>query len=146
MYNNNMTTELKMTTNPLKVEVETQVVKDSTLEKAKSIYNGLQEDIQKYLIEDYIKPQLRGDDLIKEFEKQLMSEECSHLMWQVLTDVVSKIIENKTALNKMFEKYADIEFKDSYIRHFEKNIIAFSHPSWTPLTSMCAELTMRKWH
>ena len=147
MYNNNMTTELKMTTNPLQVEVEVQAPKkDSTLEKAKSIYNGLQEDIQKYLIEDYIKPQLRGDDLIKEFEKQLMSEECSHLMWQVLTDVVSKIIENKTALNKMFEKYADIEFKDSYKRHFEQNIMAFSHPSWTPLTSMCAELTMRKWH
>ena len=138
-----MTTELKMTTNPLQTPV---VEKDSTLEKAKSIYNGLQEDIQKYLIEDYIKPQLRGDDLIKEFEKQLMSEECSHLMWQVLTDVVSKIIENKTALNKMFEKYSDIEFKDSYIRHFEKNIMAFSHHSWTPLTSMCAELTMRKWH
>ena len=137
-----MSTELKMTTNPLQTPVE----KDSTLEKAKSIYNGLQEDIQKYLIEDYIKPQLRGDDLIKEFEKQLMSEECSHLMWQVLTDVVSKIIENKTALNKMFEKYADIEFKDSYKRHFEQNIMAFSHPSWTPLTSMCAELTMRKWH
>jgi len=149
-----MTTELKMTTNPFitQVEVEAPAVevqapkKDSTLEKAKSIYNGLQEDIQKYLIEDYIKPQLRGDDLIKEFEKQLMSEECSHLMWQVLTDVVSKIIENKTALNKMFEKYADIEFKDSYKRHFEQNIMAFSHPSWTPLTSMCAELTMRKWH
>jgi hypothetical protein len=142
-----MTEELKLTTNPFITQVEAQAPKkESTLEKAKSIYNGLQEDIQKYLIEDYIKPQLRGDDLVKEFEKQLMSEECSHLMWQVLTDVVSKIIENKTALNQMFEKYADIEFKDSYTRHFEKNIMAFSHHSWTPLTSMCAELTMRKWH
>jgi hypothetical protein len=47
----------------------------------------------------------------------------------------------------MFEKYEyDIGFKTSYINHFEKNIMAFSHPSWTPLTSMCAELTMRKWH
>ena len=146
-----MTEELKLTTNPLQVEVEVEaqaevVEKDTTLEKAKSIYNGLQEDIQKHLIEEYIKPQLRGDDLVKEFEKQLMSEECSHLMWQVLTDVVSKIIENKSALNQMFEKYADIGFKDSYIRHFEENIMVFSHPSWTPLTSMCAELTMRKWH
>jgi hypothetical protein len=85
--------------------------------------------------------------LVKEFDKQLMSQECSQLEWQVLRDVVSKIIENKLALEQMFEKYEyDIGFKTSYINHFEKNIMAFSHPSWTPLTSMCAELTMRKWH
>jgi hypothetical protein len=138
-----MTEELKLTVNPFLAQAEE---KDLTLEKAKSIYNGLQEDIQKMLIDEYINPQLRGDDLVKEFEKQIMSEECQILQWQVLPDVVSKIIENKMALNQMFEKYKDIGFKNSYINHFEKNIMAFSHPSWTPLTSMCAELTMRKWH
>ncbi len=138
-----MTEELKLTVNLLLAQAEE---KDLTLEKAKSIYNGLQEDIQKMLIDEYINPQLRGDDLVKEFEKQIMSEECQILQWQVLPDVVSKIIENKMALNQMFEKYKDIGFKNSYINHFEKNIMAFSHPSWTPLTSMCAELTMRKWH
>jgi hypothetical protein len=135
-----MSTEMNLTENPLQAQAE-------DLEKAKNIYNGLQEDIQKMLIEEYINPQLRGDDLVKEFDKQLMSQECSQLEWQVLTDVVSKIIENKLALEQMFEKYEDnIGFKTSYINHFEKNIMAFSHPSWTPLTSMCAELTMRKWH
>ena len=140
-----MSTEMKLTQNPLQAQAEAH--KDATLEKAKNIYNGLQEDIQKMLIEEYVNPQLRGDDLIKEFDKQLMSQECSQLEWQVLRDVVSKIIENKLALEQMFEKYEyDIGFKTSYINHFEKNIMAFSHPSWTPLTSMCAELTMRKWH
>ncbi len=138
-----MTEELKLTPNPFLAQAQE---KDLTLEKAKSIYNGLQEDIQKMLIDEYINPQLRGDDLVKEFEKQIMSEECQILQWQVLPDVVSKIIENKMALNQMFKKYKDIGFKDSYINHFEKNIMAFRHPSWTPLTSMCAELTMRKWH
>jgi hypothetical protein len=138
-----MSTEMNLTENPL----QAQALEDSKLKKAKTIYNGLQEDIQKMLIEEYVNPQLRGEDLIKEFDKQLMSTECSQLEWQVLTDVVSKIIENKLALEKMFEKYEDdIGFKTSYINHFEKNIMAFSHPSWTPLTSMCAELTMRKWH
>lgn len=140
-----MSTEMNLTENPLQAQAEAH--KESTLEKAKTIYNGLQEDIQKMLIEEYINPQLRGDDLIKEFDKQLMSQECSQLEWQVLTDVVSKIIENKLALEQMLEKYEyDIGFKTSYINHIEKNIMAFSHPSWTPLTSMCAELTMRKWH
>jgi len=135
-----MSTEMNLTQNLLQAQEE-------DLEKAKNIYNGLQEDIQKMLIEEYVNPQLRGDDIIKEFDKQLMSQECSQLEWQVLTDVVSKIIENKLALEQMFEKYEDnIGFKTSYINHFEKNIMAFSHPSWTPLTSMCAELTMRKWH
>jgi hypothetical protein len=31
------------------------------------------------LIEEYVNPQLRGDDLVKEFDKQLMSQECSQL-------------------------------------------------------------------
>ena len=139
-----MTEELKLTPNLLLAQAEKE--KELTLEKAKSIYNGLQEDIQKMLIDEYVNPQLRGDDLVKEFEKQLMSEECQILQWQVLTDVVSKIIENKMALIQMFEKYKDIGFKDAYTKHFEKNIMTFTHPSWTPLGSMCAELTMRKWH
>ena len=139
-----MTEELKLTPNLLLAQAEKE--KDLTLEKAKSIYNGLQEDIQKMLIDEYVNPQLRGDDLVKEFEKQLMSEECQILQWQVLTDVVSKIIENKMALIQMFEKYKDIGFKDVYTKHFINKIMTFTHPSWTPLGSMCAELTMRQWH
>jgi hypothetical protein len=103
---------------------------------------------QKHLIEEYIKPQLRGDDLVKEFGVLLESEKCQDLEWQVLTDVVRKIIDNKSALAQMFEKYADIGFKDTYEQHFIQNIMTFKSPSWhnKPLESMCAELTMRKWH
>jgi len=118
------------------------------LEKAQIIYTNLQEDIQKHLIEEYIKPQLRGDDLVKEFGILLESENCQHLEWQVLTDVVRKIIDNKAALAQMFEKYADIGFKDTYEQHFIQHIMTFKAASWhnKPLESMCAELTMRKWH
>ena len=142
-----MTEELKLTPNLLLAQAEKE--KDLTLEKAKSIYNGLQEDIQKMLIDEYVNPQLRGDDLVKEFEKQLMSEECRSLKWSVLTDVVSKIIENKLALEQMFTKYDnDLGFKECYEQHFIKNIMGFKNPSWDnkPLECMCAVLTMRMWH
>ena len=139
-----MSTEIKLTQNPI---IAQEI--DPDLEKAKNIYNKLQEDIQKYLIEEYINPQLQGDDLVKEFEKQLMSEECNNLQWQVLTNVVSKIIENKSALEKIFKKYDNkLGFKECYEQHFIKNIMTFKGRLWhnKPLESMCADLTLRMWH
>ena len=117
---------------------------DPALEKAKCIYDYLQEDIQKHLIEEYIKPQLRGDDLIKEFDKLIESEACQHLEWQVLTDVVEKIIENKSALAQMCERNP-LGFKHVYHQHFiqKKNTFVLFD---CPLSSMCAEFVMRKWH
>jgi hypothetical protein len=119
---------------------------ETDLKKANALYEILPEDIQVHLKEEYILPQLRGDDLVKEFDKQLMSEECQRLGWQVLPDVVSKIIENNSAMKKIDEKYRNLDFRNSYERHFIKKINSFTHHSWTPLTSMCAELTMRQWH
>ena len=116
------------------------------LEEASQIFGRLQDDIQLHLIEEYIKPQLRGDDLVREFEKQLNSEECRGLKWQVLVDVVEKIIENKEALAQMFEKYDDIGFKAYYEQHFIQKINQFKSPSWDALSSFCATLTMCKWH
>ena len=115
--------------------------------EAKIIYDNLQEDIQKLIMEEYIKPQLICDDLIKEFDKLIESEECQQLKWQVLTDVVGKIIENKEALAQMCKKDT-LGFNDSYELHFIKKKNTFKHPSFDdkPLASMCAELTMRKWH
>ncbi len=117
---------------------------DPALEKAKCIYDYLQEDIQKHLIDQYIKPQLRGDDLIKEFDKLIESEACQRLEWQVLTDVVEKIIENKSALAQMCERNP-LGFKHVYHQHFvqnKKTFVLFD----CPLSSMCAEFVMRKWH
>ena len=41
------------------------------LEQAKQIYDKLVPDIQRVLEKEYIEPQLRGDDLIKEFDEAL---------------------------------------------------------------------------
>jgi len=139
-----------------KQEVQTQIdnpllavtaAGDTDLQEASQIFGRLQGDIQTHLIEEYIKPQLRGDDLVKEFDKQLNSEECSSLNWQVLVDVVKKIIENEAALAQMFEKYEeDIGFKTYYEQHFIQKINQFKSPSWDALSSFCATLTMCKWH
>ena len=120
------------------------------LTKAKTLCNALHEDIQTHITEEYIMPAKvsveDGDDLVKEFDKQIMSDECRSLEWQVLQDVLGKIIENKLALEQMFEKYQDIRFKKSYEQHFIQGINTFKQPYWNALASMCAELTMRKWH
>ena len=122
-------------------------VVDPSLSQAAQIFTRLNDDIQLHLIEEYIKPQLRGDDLVREFDKQLNSEECSNLNWQVLVDVVEKIIENEAALAQMCEKYeASIGFKRYYDQHFIEKVNSFKAPSWDPLSSFCATLTMCKWH
>ena len=74
------------------VKASAVAVVDADLEEASKIFGRLHDDIQLHLIEEYIKPQLRGDDLVREFDKQLNSDECSSLNWQVLVDVVEKII------------------------------------------------------
>ena len=119
---------------------------DPSLKEASQIFEMLQSDIQTHLIEEYIKPQLRGDDLVREFDKQLNSKECSSLQWQVLVDVVEKIIENESALAQMFEKYDDIGFKEYYEQHFIQKRNQFTQPTWDALSSFCATLTMCKWH
>ena len=127
------------------VKASSQAV-DTNLQEASQIFGRLQDDIQTHLIEEYIKPQLRGDDLVKEFDKQLNSEECRGLKWQVLSDVVGKIIENESALAQMFEKYDDIGFKGYYEQHFIQKKNQFTSPTWDALSSFCATLTMCKWH
>ena len=94
--------------------------------------------------EEYIIPQIRGDDLIKEFDKLIESKEAQSLEWQVLTDVVGKIIENKFALEQMC-KINTLGFADIYNQHFIKKINTFRLFDCT-LSSMCGELVMRKWH
>ena len=128
------------------VAEEVAEVEDPNLKKAGNLFAILQDDIQIHLMEEYIKPQLRGDDLVREFEKQLTSKECQSLDWTVLVDVVSKIIENKSALAQMYEKYNDIGFKSYYIQHFIQKRNTFTQSSWTPLASFCATLTMCTWH
>ena len=128
--------------------VQTQSGKASAadLEEASQIFGRLHDDIQLHLIEEYIKPQLRGDDLVREFDYQLNSEECRGLKWQVLVDVVEKIIENKEALAQMFEKYDDIGFKAYYEQHFIEKRNQFRATGWDALSSFCATLTMCMWH
>ena len=123
-----------------------QVALDPDLQEAGKIFTKLQDDIKTHLIEEYIKPQLRGDDLVREFDEKLNSEECRGLKWQVLVDVVEKIIQNKEAMAQMYEKYDDIGFKSYYEQHFIQKVNSFKNPSWDALSSFCATLTMCKWH
>ena len=137
---------MKLTQNPIQVEVkvEAQAV-DPALEKAKSIFNGLQEDIQKHLIEDYIKPQLEeGDKWISLFNELIDSEECMHLHYDCLIEPVTKIIQNESALVKM-RKLNTEGFNSCYVQHFIEKRNTFTLVS-DPYISMCMEFVMRRWH
>jgi len=114
-----------------------------------NIFNNLPEDIQTKIVEEYIKPQIYVDELLQEFEKQLLSKECrEELDWQMLVDVTEKIIENASALEQMCKKDMGTDFKYYYDVHFIEKVNIMKHPSFNgyPLASFCASLTMRRWH
>ena len=116
---------------------------DKNLEVASKIYNGLQEDIQKMLVEDYIKPQLEeGDKWISLFNELIESNECMSLKYQCLIEPVTKIIQNETALAKMCK--LDNLFSYTYIQHFHIKENTFSLVS-DPYISMCMEIVMRRY-
>ena len=143
-----MEAQMNLTQNPLKAitvgEAQTSVVEDPDLQLAQKIYAGLQEDIQRYLIEDYIKPQLEeGDKLISLFNELIDSEDCRNLRYECLIEPVTKIIQNETALAKI--RKLDSNGFDSYIQHFIKKQNTFRLVD-DPYTSMCMEFVMRKWH
>ena len=123
----------------------TQKSQDKELEVAQKIYNGLQEDIQKMLVEDYIKPQLEeGDKWISLFNELIESEECMELKYMCLLDPVTKIINNETALAKM-RKINTLGFDSIYQQHFIEKKNTFRLVS-DPYMSMCMEFVMRRWH
>ena len=144
-----MEAQMNLTQNPLKAitvgEAQTQVVEDPDLQLAQKIYAGLQEDIQRYLIEDYIKPQLEeGDKLISLFNELIDSEDCRNLRYECLIAPVTKIIQNETALAKM-RKLDTIGFNSCYRQHFIEKRNTFRLVV-DPYTSMCMEFVMRRWH
>lgn len=147
---------MNLTQNPLQSEAtgeatktvstdKTTKVEDTDLQLAQKIYSNLQEDIQRYLIEDYIKPQLEeGDKMIRQFHELIESEECQHLKYECLIETVTKIIQNESALAKM-RKLDSNGFNSIYIQHFIKKQNTFTLVD-DPYTSMCMEFVMRKWH
>lgn len=124
----------------------------SSLEETKQFISHLQDDIQIHIIEDYIKPQIEQDELkalVDEFDKLLMSEDCQRLKWEVLTEVVGKIIKSgDAAINAVSKSYPDIGFRTTYHQHFIRKVNTFKHSSFDnqPLSSMCATIVMQKWH
>lgn len=92
------------------------------------IYDGLQE----------------GDRLISLFHELIESEECQRLKYQCLVDPVTKIIQNKTALEKMCKRNT-LDFDSVYKQHFIQKRNTFELVE-DPYTSMCMEFVMRKWH
>ena len=148
-----MEAQMNLTQNPLKTSVvakseatgKTECVEDPDLQLAQKIYAGLQEDIQRYLIEDYIKPQLEeGDKLISLFNELIDSEDCRNLRYECLIEPVTKIIQNETALAKM-RKLDTIGFNSCYRQHFIEKRNTFRLVV-DPCTSMCMEFVMRRWH
>ena len=124
---------------------QAKTTENKDLEVAQKIYSGLQEDIKKMLVEDYIKPQLEeGDKLISLFNELIDSEDCRNLRYECLIEPVTKIIQNETALAKM-RKIDTIGFNSCYIQHFIQKRNTFTLVD-DPYTSMCMEFVMRKWH
>ena len=129
----------------MEAQAQAKSGENKDLEVAQKIYSGLQEDIQKMLVEDYIKPQLEeGDKLISLFNELIESEECSHLKYMCLLDPVTKIINNETALAKM-RKIDTVGFNRIYEQHFIEKRNTFTLVS-DPYMSMCMEFVMRRWH
>ena len=114
------------------------------LDKAKKIYDGLQTDIQIHFMKEYIEPQLRGDELIRDFHKLLESEECQRLDYNGLIEPLRKIVAHPAALEKMC-KLDTLGFRGVYNQHFIQGRNTFVRVS-CPYTSMCMEFVMRKWH
>jgi hypothetical protein len=151
-----METQMNLTQNPLQSKATGEATKtvstdktageeDPDLQLAQKIYSNLQEDIQRYLIEDYIKPQLEeGDKMIRQFHELIESEECQHLKYECLIEPVTKIIQNESALAKM-RKLDSNGFNSIYIQHFIQKRNTFTLVD-DPYTSMCMEFVMRKWH
>ena len=129
----------------MEAQAQAKSGENKDLEVAQKIYSGLQEDIQKMLVEDYIKPQLEeGDKWISLFNELIESEECSHLEYMCLLDPVTKIINNETALAKM-RKIDTVGFNRIYEQHFIEKRNTFTLVS-DPYMSMCMEFVMRRWH
>jgi hypothetical protein len=129
----------------MEAQAQNAKVEDKDLELAQKIYSNLQPDIQKMLVEDYIKPQLEeGDKWISQFNELIESEECSRLEYMCLLDPVTKIIQNETALAKM-RKINTVGFDSSYKQHFIDKRNTFRLVD-DPYMSMCMEFVMRRWH
>ena len=114
------------------------------LDKAKKIYDGLQTDIQIHFMKEYIEPQLRGDELIRDFNELLESEQCQRLNCTELIEPLRKIVAHPAALEKMC-KQNTLGFRGVYRQHFIQGRNRFVRVS-CPYTSMCMELVMMKWH
>ena len=114
------------------------------LDKAKKIYDGLQTDIQIHFMKEYIEPQLRGDELIRDFHELLESEECQRLNCSELIEPLRKIVAHPAALEKMC-KLDTLGFRGVYRQHFIQGRNTFVRVS-CPYTSMCMEFVMMKWH
>ena len=129
----------------MEAQAQAKTGENNDLEVAQKIYSNLQPDIQKMLVEDYIKPQLEeGDKWISLFNELIESEECSHLEYMCLLDPVTKIIQNETALAKM-RKINTVGFDSSYKQHFIDKRNTFRLVD-DPYMSMCMEFVMRRWH
>jgi hypothetical protein len=136
---------MELQANPLLTLVEqTPVVVPipKSLEETAKFIETLQPDIQQYLKDEYIKPQL-VNELITSLYKVLDSQECQRLQWEPLVDPVSKIIAIKDALSQL-QKQNEL-FRYIYHKYIIKNSNSLEQFG-PPINRLCVEWVMCKYH
>lgn len=107
-------------------------------ENIKTFLNELPPDMKTYLFEEFINPQLKCDELIKNFHDIMplaLIQDTDYL-----SNLIKKIIDNKSAFKILYDTNA-FKFKDVYEEHFIKNKITFDFLN-CPYESMVFELIM----
>ena len=146
---------MELQTNPL-LSVQTQVVavaqaqtqvvavekKLKTLEDAGKFIDTLQPDIQQYLKDEYIKPQL-VKELITSLYTVLDSPECQRLEWKLLVDPLSKVMTSKEALPQLLKQ--DDLFKFIYAKYYHENSNDLARFG-SYINRLCIEWVMYKYH
>lgn len=85
-----------------------------------------------------------NNKLVEEYDRLIISDDAKNFKWQVLSEVVKNIIDDKETLDYMLKRDND-PFKFEYERHFIQNKKAFSLFS-SKDASFCLSILMCKYH
>jgi hypothetical protein len=134
---------MELQTNPLlSVQASVAEKKLKSLEDAGKFIDTLQPDIQQYIKDEYIKPQLIKE-LITSLYTVLESPECQRLQWQLLVEPLSKVMTSKDALPQLLKQ--DSLFKFIYEKYYHENSNNLAQFG-SYINRLCVEWVMYKYH